>query len=89
MLLWISLIGGLGLVAAIGATIIAMRRADRRARKTLLRQLGLDAETIDVLMMRKGDMRSVVAVLRRERASASRLPRDPSAPTNRAPPFLK
>jgi hypothetical protein len=89
MLLWISLFGGLGLGVAIGATIFAMRRADRRARRTLLRQLGLDAETIDVLMMRKGDMRSVVSVLRHQRASGARPYREPSGPANRAPPFQK
>ena len=89
MLLWILLFGGLGLVAAMGVTILAMRRADRRARKTLLRQLGLDAETIDVLMMRKGDMRSVVSVIRHQRASGARPYRDPSDLANRAPPFQK
>ncbi|HEY0437546.1 MAG TPA: hypothetical protein VGC92_12970, partial [Phenylobacterium sp.] len=49
MLLWILLLGGLALAAAAVGLFLAMGRAERRARRTLFRALGLPDETVDLL----------------------------------------
>jgi len=66
MLLWISLIGGLGLAAAAVGLLVAMRHAERRARRTLFRALGLDDATVDLLMARNGDVLAELALVRRQ-----------------------
>lgn len=66
MLLWILLLGGLALVAAALGLILAMGHAERRARRTLFRALGLPEETVDLLMARNGDVMDELALVRRQ-----------------------
>ena len=64
MLLWVSLVVGLALLGAVAALIVAMFRAERRARRNLYRTLGLAEETIDLLMSHSGDVLSGLALVR-------------------------
>lgn len=66
MLLWISLVGGVGLAVAAVGLLLAMRHAERRARRTLFRALGLDEATVDLLMARNGDVLAELALVRRQ-----------------------
>jgi hypothetical protein len=66
MLSWLLAIGGLVLaVAAVVLLIVAMRQADRRARRSLFRALGLADETVELLMSRNGDVLAEVTLVRR------------------------
>jgi hypothetical protein len=64
MVLWISLVSCIALVVAVIALIVAMSRADRRARRSLFRGLGLNEETVELLMDRNGDVLSELALVR-------------------------
>ena len=66
MLLWILLLGGLALVAAALALVLAMGSAEKRARRSLFRTLGLPEETVDLLMARNGDVLAELALVRRQ-----------------------
>jgi len=66
MLLWILLLGGLALAAAVMAMVLAMGRAERRARRSLFRALGLPEETVELLMARNGDVLAELALVRRQ-----------------------
>jgi hypothetical protein len=74
MLLWIWLLGGLGLAVAAVGLILAMRHAETRARRTLFRALGLDEATVDLLMARNGDVLAELALVRRQDLSAADAP---------------
>jgi hypothetical protein len=70
MLLWIWLIGGVALAAAVVGLIVAVSQAERRARRTLFRALGLDEETVELLMARNGDVLAELALVRRQDLAA-------------------
>jgi hypothetical protein len=65
MLLWVTLIGGLALMAAAIALVFATGRAERRARRALFRRLGLSEATIELLMARNGDIPAELELVRR------------------------
>jgi len=65
MLLWVLVIVGLALAAAAVGLVLAMRQAERRARRSLFRGLGLDEETVELLMARNGDVLAELALVRR------------------------
>jgi hypothetical protein len=64
MLLSALLLSGLALVVAVVALVVSMARADRRARRSLFRNLDLNEETVDLLMSRNGDVRAELALVR-------------------------
>jgi len=65
MLLWGLVLGALGAAVAVAALLVAMRRAEQRTRRSLLRALGVNEETIDRLMDHKGDLVSALDLVRR------------------------
>ena len=74
MLVSIWLIGGLALMIGAVVLVVAMRRAERRARRVLFRALGLDEPTIDLLMARNDEVLAELARMRR--GDAARGPSD-------------
>jgi len=86
MLLWIWLLGGLGLAAAAVGLIVAMRHAERRARRTLFRALGLDEATVELLMARNGDVLAELALVRRKDLTPADLH---EAPVARGKPAIR
>jgi hypothetical protein len=66
MLLWISLFGGLALILAMIALMLSMGRAERRARRSLYRALGLAEATVDFLMKRNRDVLAELNYVRRQ-----------------------
>jgi hypothetical protein len=66
MQLWIWVLGGTALAAAAVALFVAMGQAERRARRTLFRALGLDASTVELLMSRNGDVLAELTLVRRQ-----------------------
>jgi hypothetical protein len=66
MSLWIWLIGGLALAGAGFGLVAAMWRAERRARRTLFRSLGIDEATVQLLMARDGDVLAELTLVRRQ-----------------------
>ena len=88
MLLWILLLGGVALVGSAVALILAMAKAERRARRTLYRALGLPEETIELLVSRNGDvLAELTAMRRRDLASLAEEepPRAEAAPAGPPP----
>lgn len=55
MLVWVLLLGGLGLIISARVLLMLMRNAERRTRRALYRALSVDDVTIDDLLTRKGD----------------------------------
>jgi len=101
MILWTSLLVCLALViAATIALWAAMLRAERRARRTLYRALGLGEAAADLLMARNRDVISELALLRLSPAGSDvvapatatsaaehhETPAGPDAPSIRPPP---
>ena len=64
MPLWVWLFVGLLLVVVIGACLVAMSRAERRARRTLYRALGLGETTVGFLMERNRDVLAELTFVR-------------------------
>lgn len=64
MLFWVSLFGGLALVFAAGWLVVAMARAERRARRNLYRSLGLAETTVEFLMGRNSDVLTELTYVR-------------------------
>ncbi len=64
MLLWVLVIVGLAMAAAALGLVVAMRQAERRARRSLFRGLGLDDETVELLMARNGDVLAELTLVR-------------------------
>lgn len=62
MLLWVSLLAGLLIVTTV--LVVAMLRAERRARRALFRALELSEDTIELLMSRNGDVLSELTLVR-------------------------
>jgi hypothetical protein len=91
MLLWILLLGGLALAAGAMGLILAMGHAERRARRTLFRALGLPEDTVDLLMARDGDVLAELALVRRhdltDPSGADLPPAEPAA--TRLPPSIR
>ena len=71
MLLWLSLLGGVALLVAVIALVVAMSRAERRARRNLFRALGLPDETVELLMARNSDILAELALVRIPNAGSS------------------
>ncbi len=69
LLLLVTLFAGLASVVAVLALIVAMARAERQARRSLLRALGLSDETVELLMSRNGDVRAEISLLRASAAT--------------------
>jgi hypothetical protein len=81
MLLWVSLLAGLALAVAILALVVAMSRAERRARRSLLLTLGLPGDAVELLMCRNSDVLAELTLMRMSAAShAERAPADPPVP---------
>jgi hypothetical protein len=66
MLLWLSLLVGLGVILGTVGLVWAMRRAERRARRGLYRALGLAESTVEFLMQRNRDVIVELTYLRRQ-----------------------
>jgi hypothetical protein len=65
MLLWMSLLGGLTIATILLiALVVAMLRAERRARRSLYRALDLSEDTVEALMSRNGDVRAELTLVR-------------------------
>jgi hypothetical protein len=86
MLIAIWALAGLGLVAAAIALFVAVRQAERRARRTLFRVLGLDEATVELLMARNGDVLAELTLVRRQDLAA---PEAPPEPATRPKPAIR
>lgn len=64
MLLWVLLIGGLAAILAMFALTLSIARAERRARRSLYRALGLAETTVDFLMERNRDVLAELSYVR-------------------------
>jgi hypothetical protein len=71
MLLWILLLTALMLMAAFAWLVASMGRAERRARRSLYRGLGLAEATVDFLMERNRDVLTELSYVRQEEVAAS------------------
>ena len=69
MLLWILLVVGLMLLATSAWLVIVMSRAERRARRSLYRSLGLAEATVDFLMERNRDVLTELSYVRQDEAA--------------------
>src|SRR5882724_8456406 len=89
MLLWVSLLGGLALILAISGLTLSMSRAERRARRTLYRSLGLAETTVEFLMERNRDVLTELTYLRHEGEAAVRPAPEAAAQRGRNVVFLR
>jgi hypothetical protein len=64
MLLWVLLIGGLVAILAIVVLVVSVSRAERRARRSLYRALGLADTTVEFLMERNRDVLTELSYVR-------------------------
>lgn len=64
MLLWVLLIGGLATILAIVVLVVSVSRAERRARRSLYRALGLADTTVEFLMERNRDVLAELSYVR-------------------------
>ena len=64
MLLWLLLISGLAAILGIVALILSVGRAERRARRSLYRTLGLAETTVEFLMERNRDVLTELSYVR-------------------------
>jgi hypothetical protein len=69
MLLWILLLAGLTLMAVTAWLVLAMGRAERHARRSLYRALGLAEATVDFLMERNRDVLTELSYVRQDEAA--------------------
>jgi hypothetical protein len=84
MLLWASLLlGAVALVVATAALFVSMSRAERRARRSLFRTVGLSDETVELLMSRNGDVLTELTLVRTAPATAA--DREIDEPETQAP----
>jgi hypothetical protein len=70
MVLWVLLFGGLAAICAIVTLILSVSRAERRARRSLYRALGLAETTVDFLMARNRDVLTELSYVRGEGEAA-------------------
>lgn len=67
MLLWVASLGGLTLIiGTVVALVLSMGRAERRARRSLYRSLGLAETTVEYLMARNRDVLSELTYVRHQ-----------------------
>jgi hypothetical protein len=71
MLFWLFLSFGLGLAVAVIAVVLAMDRAERRARRTLYTALGYNDQLVAALMVQKGSIAAQLALVRETHAPAA------------------
>lgn len=76
MLLWILLTAGLVSILTIGTCVRAMGRAERRARRSLYRSLGLTETTVDFLMERNREVLTELRYVRDQGEAAVAEARD-------------
>jgi hypothetical protein len=69
MLLWILLFAGLTLTATSAWLIVSMGQAERRARRSLYRSLGLAEATVEFLMERNRDVLTELSYVRQDEAA--------------------
>lgn len=82
MLIWLSLLFVLAVAAAGAGGIVAMRRADQRARRNLYATLGYGEDLVSALIAQKGPVSAQLAVVRKTGALTSPRP-------DEAPPLAK
>ena len=70
MLFWVLLSAGLVLIASCAWLVLSMGRAERRARRSLYRGLGLAEATVDFLMQRNRDVLTELSYVRENAATA-------------------
>jgi hypothetical protein len=85
MLLWVLLIGGVALTGAVLMLILSMGQAERRARRSLFRALGLDDETAELLMARNGDVLAELTLVRRHGEASAEEPLQDTLPRRLQP----
>ena len=66
MLLWLLFLTGLTLIAATAWLVLSMSRAERRARRSLYRSLGLAEATVEFLMERNRDVLTELSYVRQD-----------------------
>ena len=66
MQLWLSLLVGLGVILGASGLVLAMSRAERRARRNLYLALGVAETTVEFLMERNRDVIAELNYLRRK-----------------------
>lgn len=76
MLLWIILLIGLTLCAATIAVVMAMLRAERRARHAFYLAVGLGEDLTSALMMQKGPVSAQLAAVRKTPLGVATRPED-------------
>ena len=64
MLVWLLVFGGLATILAIVVLILTIGRAERRARRSLYRALGLAETTVEFLMERNRDVLAELSYVR-------------------------
>jgi hypothetical protein len=69
MLLWVLFLTGLTLITASAWLVLSMSRAERRARRSLYRSLGLAEATVDFLMERNRDVLTELSYVRQDEAA--------------------
>jgi hypothetical protein len=74
MLLSILLLAGLVLMAVSAGLVLAMGSAERRARRSLYRALGLAEDTVDFLMERDRDVLTELSYVRQDEAAVAAAP---------------
>ncbi len=70
MLFWVLLSAGVMLIASCAWLVVSMGRAERRARRSLYRGLGLAETTVDFLMERNRDVLTELSYVRENAATA-------------------
>jgi hypothetical protein len=76
MLVWLISSIGLGLLAALAASIVLMLRAERRARQAFYRSLGYSEDLIAALMAPGGPVAAQLALVRKTASEAGLLPEE-------------
>jgi hypothetical protein len=71
MLFWILFFAGLALLAACAGLAFSMSRAERRARRSLYRSLGLAEATVEFLMERNRDVLAELSYVRQDEAAVN------------------
>jgi|GEM_PF-5298116 len=86
MLVWLISSIGMGLLAAVGASIVLMLRAERRARQAFYRSLGYSEDLIAALMAPGGPVAAQLALVRKTASEAGVRPEEMHSLAPRAGP---
>jgi hypothetical protein len=89
MLLWLPFLIGLGVILGTSGLVLAMGRAERRARRTLYRLLGLTETTVDFLMERNRNVLAELTHVRDKGEGAIGEAVEGAAPRDRKVIFLR